>query len=62
MAVKAKSWVLPSFHPRRTKKPVSWVISCSRFTPVPYFSVPYCLTASTLGVVPVCFTQLYGSA
>ena len=62
IAVKAKSWVLPSFHPSRMKNPASCVMACSRFTPVPYFSVPQRLTASTFGVVPVCSPSLMASA
>ena len=51
MAVKAKLWVLPSFHPRRPKTPISLVISWSALMPKPYFRVPGWRVSVMSGVV-----------
>ena len=60
MAVKAKLSVLPSFHPRREKMPMSFVISCSTLMPNPYLSVPLRRVAYDIGSAAVQF-RLRGS-
>ena len=55
MAVKAKLSVFPSFQPSRAKTPMSFVISCSRLSPNPYFRVPLRRVAVTSGSVAAQF-------
>ena len=57
IAVNAKLSVFPSFQPSRENTPMSFVISCSMFSPKPYLSVPLRRVASTSGTPPVGFRQ-----